>query len=105
MNDLPDHHKAALHLFVEGDHIAGTFVSWPEPDFELKEKLEYLKVTPEGLTFGFMNGMRPRGMLMHEGHLDGGVLSGLVKFGGVRVVYLGGEKPPRHHFVLRKVEK
>jgi putative esterase len=104
VNDLPNHHKAALHLFVEGDHVTGTFVSWPEPDFELKQKLEYLKVTPDGLTFGFMNGMRPRGMLMHEGHFDGEALSGVVRFGGVKVVMPGGEKPPTHHFVLRRME-
>ena len=102
MNDLPNHQKAALHLYVEGGRVAGTFVNWPEPDIELKMKLEYLKVTPDGLTFGFMNGMRPRGMLMHAGRLDGGVLSGLVTFGGVRVVYPAGEKPPQQHFVLRK---
>jgi hypothetical protein len=105
MNELPNHDKAVLHLFVEGDHVAGTFVNWPEPDIELKMKLEYLKVTPDGLTFGFMNGMRPRGMLMHVGHLDGGVLSGVVKFGGVRVVYPAGVKPPQEHFVLRKARE
>jgi hypothetical protein len=104
VNDLPNHRKAALHLVAEGGHITGTFVSWPEPDFELKEKLEYLKVTPGGLTFGFMNGMAPRGMLMHEGHLDGDVLSGVVRFGGVKPVWPAGEKPPTHHFVLRRVK-
>jgi hypothetical protein len=33
-----------------------------------------------------MNGMRPRGMLLFEGKLEGKTLKGKMRFGGVRFV-------------------
>ena len=45
---------------------------------------EYLKITPQGLTYGFMNGMRPRAMNLFEGTLTGDTLSGKKRFGGIK---------------------
>lgn len=96
-----DKNRVALRLKAEGGKVTGTWVSWPEPGVELPQALQYLKVTPEGLTFGYMNGMRPRGMLLHEGKRDGDVLRGEVRFGGINF------KPPfnhKHEFELRRIK-
>ena len=76
-------HRFALRLVADGDKVKGTMTSWPEPSVELVQPLEYLKVTPEGLSFGMMNGMRPRGVLVHEGKRDGDTLRGVIRFGGI----------------------
>jgi hypothetical protein len=97
-----DRDRAELHIAARDGRLEGTWVSYPEPDVRLEQKLEYLRVVPGGLTFGFMNGMRPRGMLLHEGLLKDGVLSGTIRFGGVNVVRPPGEEMPTFHFALRK---
>jgi len=40
-------------------------------------------VTPNGLSFGNMNGMRPRGVVLNEGTLRGDTLSGRQRWGGI----------------------
>ena len=68
------------------------------------QKLTYLKVVPNGLDFGFMNGMRPRGMLLHEGRFDGDVLKGTMRFGGVRLMRPPGMPGPSTvRFELKRV--
>jgi hypothetical protein len=44
---------------------------------------QYLRLTPEGFTWGCMNGMRPRGLVLFEGHLAGDTLTGKQRFGGI----------------------
>lgn len=95
-------HRVVLRLVAEGNRVTGTWISWPEENVELPMKLQYLTVTPEGLTFGYMNGMRPRGMLLHEGRCDGDVLSGEVRFGGINFTSPDGHQPPKLLFTLRK---
>ncbi len=94
--------KASLHLAVEGNKVAGSWISWPEPETKLETPLQYLQVTKSGLTFGFMNGMRPRGMLLHEARLVNGTLTGEMRFGGVSFVPPPGLEMPAFRFVLRK---
>jgi hypothetical protein len=102
INDSP-RNRAVLHMEIKDGRLAGTWTSWPEPDLPMEQKLEYLRVVPGGLVFGFMNGMRPRGMLLHEGRLKDGELSGTMRFGGVNVVRGPGEPPmPDFHFALRR---
>jgi len=98
-----DKHEIRLRLRDSAGVLAGEWVSYPEPGVEIVQKLTYLKVVPNGLDFGFMNGMRPRGMLLHEGKFDGDVLKGLMRFGGVRLVRPPGMPgPPTVRFELRK---
>jgi Putative esterase len=94
--------RFVLRLFVKDGKVAGEIVNWPAPNVELVRPLQYLKVTAQGLTFGDMNGMRPRGMLLHEGTRDGDVLSGTVRFGGIK--FTPPEGMPQHElrFELRK---
>ncbi|MBV8518101.1 MAG: hypothetical protein JO197_11935 [Acidobacteria bacterium] len=91
-----------LRLTVEDGHVRGAFLSWPEPQVKDEQPLQYLARTPDGLAFGFMNGMRPRGVLLHEAKRDGDTLTGTVRFGGINFVRPDGERPPTIHFVLRK---
>ncbi|PYQ28150.1 MAG: hypothetical protein DMF56_17070 [Acidobacteria bacterium] len=93
--------RIALRLKAEGGKVTGVLISWPEPDVELPMQLQYLKVTPDGLSFGFMNGMRPRGMLIHDAKRDGDVLRGEVRFGGINFTPPGNHK---HEFELRRVK-
>lgn len=97
--------RLVLRLYVKEGKVAGEMVGWPQPDVELVRPLQYLKVTPDGLTFGDMNGMRPHGMLLHEGKRRGDVLSGTVRFGGINFTPPDGAPLPEHRFELRKKTK
>jgi hypothetical protein len=79
-------HRLSLRLEVRAGVVVGEMVSWPEPSIELVRPLQYLRVTEAGLSFGDLNGMRPRGLLLHEGKRTGDRLAGEVRFGGIRLV-------------------
>lgn len=98
-----DKHEIRLRLRDSAGVLAGEWVSYPEPGVEIVQRLTYLKVVPNGLDFGFMNGMRPRGMLLHEGRFEGDVLKGIMRFGGVRIVRPPGMPgPPKVWFELKR---
>jgi hypothetical protein len=94
-----------LRLIEEGGRVRGELVSWPEEGVELVQALQYLEITPDGLSFGMMNGMRPRGVLLHEAQREGDTLIGKVRFGGINFVPPAGHVMPVHRFVLRKVQR
>ncbi|MEO8620196.1 MAG: alpha/beta fold hydrolase [bacterium] len=96
----PRHH---LRLRVVGGRVEGEVENEPAPGEKMIEKITYLKVTPVGLSFGYMNGMRPRGVLVHDGILKNGTLSGVMRFGGVDFKYPDGMTPPAIKFSFRKV--
>jgi hypothetical protein len=99
-----DKHEIRLSLRDSAGALVGEWISFPEPNYRMVQKLTYLKVVPNGLDFGFMNGMRPRGMLLHEGRFDGDVLKGTMRFGGVRLVRPPGMPgPPTVRFELKRV--
>jgi uncharacterized protein len=60
--------------------------------------LEYVRVLPDGLEFGRMNGMRPMGMLVYRGVRDGNALAGTQGFRGIVLPLPTGHQPPRVHF-------
>jgi hypothetical protein len=71
-----------LRLQVVDGAVQGETV-YHTPEGELVCPWQYLQVTPAGLTWGFMNGMRPHGMLLFEGRFDGTTLAGECRFGGI----------------------
>lgn len=75
--------RVELRLVADGEKVKGTWVSWPEQQVELAQPLEYLQLTKDGLAFGMMNGMRPRGVLVHDGKREGDAMRGIVRFGGI----------------------
>ena len=100
-----DKHVIALRLRDSAGVIVGEWLSYPEPAVELVQKLTYIKVVPNGFDFGFMNGMRPRGMLIHEGRFQGDMLKGTMRFGGVHLVRPRGMPgPPTVSFELQRVK-
>ena len=54
-------------------------------------------------TYGFMNGMRPRGMLMWTVRRKGGQFEGQMRWGGVSFLMPDGSEPKTPHVILRKV--
>ena len=86
--DEPRTGKVTLRIRVEGGRVVGEMVRRDATGGERVQRLEYLRITPGGLTYGFMNGMRPRGVNLFEGTLKGDTLSGKVRFGGINF------KPP-----------
>jgi len=62
----------------------------------LVRPLEYLAVTSDGLTYGFMNGMRPRVMILFPLRRNGNRLEGMMRWGGVDAEAPDGAPPPMH---------
>ena len=63
--------------------VQGETIHQPTPTTTLVQTWTYLQRTPHGITFGYLNGMRPRGVLLFEGKLRGDTLSGDMRFAGV----------------------
>jgi len=95
--------ESRLRLRDSAGVLTGEWVSFPEPGVEHVQKLTYLKVDGDRLTYGFMNGMRPRGMLLFEGRRTGDTLQGTMRFGGVRIIPPAGEPgPPPIYFEMKE---
>jgi len=101
MNNNPPQ-PIRLRIEVKDGKVGGSFSNWPEPDFELVMPLQYLKIVPGGLHFGYMNGMRPRGMLVHEMVLHDGTLEGEMHMRGVNFKPPPSMKRPTIVFRLKK---
>jgi hypothetical protein len=101
--DEPKVDRRRLRIRVVDGQVVGETIDHPTPDTELVQRWTYLRVTPRGLTFGYMNGMRPRGMLLFEGTLKGDTLSGEMRWGGVSFRMPDGSPPPPIHFLYRRV--
>ena len=89
---------------VDGRVIGETIRRTPEGE-ERVQTLQYLKVTPQGITWGNMNGMRPRGVNLFEGTLKGDTLAGSVRFGGIDFRRPDGSPPELLHFSFKRVQK
>jgi hypothetical protein len=99
----PGHPRSTIRISIVDGRVVGETIGEPEPGVQDIQKWTYMKLTPAGLTFGYMNGMRPRGMLLHEGTLKDGTLSGVMRFGGVAFRMPDGTAPPPIYFSYRKV--
>ena len=94
----PNPGRVTLRIRVEDDQVIAELVRRLPSGEESVGKVEYLKITPVGLTYGFMNGMRPRGMNLFEGKLNGDTLAGTKRFGGIRFE----EKGPALQFSFKR---
>ena len=97
----PNPGRVTLRIRVESDQVIGEIIRRLDSGEERVGRVEYLKVTRVGLTYGFMNGMRPRAMNLFEGTLKGDTLSGTKRFGGIRFE----EKGPPLQFSFKRVRK
>lgn len=85
-----------LSLRQEGDQVQGEF------GFEQGNEhvVEYLARSGNEYHLGYLNRMRPRGMLMYEGRVVEGVFSGEVVLRGVVFRFPDGREIPRTVFRL-----
>ncbi len=99
----PRRGNQTLRIRVEDGRVIGEILN-PTAPAELRvRRVQSLRITAAGLTYGFMNGMRPRGMLLFEGTLDGDTLSGKMRFGGVNLEGQVGAPPLQ--FSFKRVRK
>jgi hypothetical protein len=93
----------SLNLSTEAGRMKGV-VTWRfAPGEELKQEIQYLTVQPDGFTYGFMNGMRPRGMLLYVMKGSGNQLDGMMRWGGVKRPSFEGEEAPQEFVTLKRV--
>ncbi len=76
-------HDAKITLAFKDGQASGVLVEHEEGMGDHTTPITYLRVIPNGLEFGFMNGMFPRGVLAHVGHLKNGKLIGEMEFKGI----------------------
>lgn len=95
--------KASLRVLVVDGRVVGETVLRGAPGGPLVLAWQHMRVTPNGLTFGYMNGMRPHGVLLFEGTLSGDKLAGTQRFGGIDFRGPDGKGPPELHFEFARV--
>ena len=95
--------EAILVIAVKDGQGAGTFTSLINGEAIDVQPLTYLRVTAQGLDFGFLNGMFPPGIISHEAVLKDGTLEGRSVFKGIYFKYPPGVTPPKQVFSLKKV--
>ncbi len=88
-SDEPRHDRVVLSIRVDSGHVVAEIRNPSAPPELRVRRADYLKVTPAGLTFGVLNGMRPRGVVLWEGRLAGDTLSGKQRWGGVASPHAG----------------
>ena len=99
----PRHGDQLLRIKVVDGRVVGESVTRMPGGKELVQAWTYMRVTANGLTWGYMNGMRPRAMLLHEGTRTGETLAGTLRFGGVNFRMDDGTKPPTISFAFKRV--
>jgi hypothetical protein len=102
-SEQPRTGELTLRIRVEGGRVIGETIHATAPlEFRVM-RWQYLKITSQGMTWGFMNGMRPRGVLLFEGKLEGDTLGGKSRFGGIDFRLPDGSPPPSHSFSFKRV--
>ncbi|MEP6507220.1 MAG: alpha/beta hydrolase-fold protein [Gemmatimonadales bacterium] len=100
-----DKNDVVLRLRDSAGVVVGEMTNLPEPGEMPPMRIQYLKVVGGGVEWGYMNGMRPRGMLIYKAALKNGIMTGAMDFGGIRFVPPAGMPgPPTVRFELRKVK-
>ncbi len=97
-DNRPAKPRKTLRISVENGRVIAEILDPGAPEEMRARRVEYLRVTDKGLTYGFMNGMRPRGVAMFEGTLTGDTLSGKMRFGGVAFDEPAGAPPLQFSF-------
>ncbi len=100
--DEPRTGRELLRLEVLDGKLSGKTVNHLSSGEDLVMPWTYLQLTPKGMTWGYMNGMRPRGMLLFESTLDHDTLTGTMRFGGIAFTHADGSKPPTLYFSFRR---
>jgi len=99
--DEPRIGRQTLRIRVENGRVVGETLYRDAPPGYRVRRWEYLRLTATGMTFGFMNGMRPRGVILFEGVRKGDALTGTVRFGGINFVR-PPDMPMHHEFAYTR---
>ena len=94
-----------LRIRVEDGRVIGETLNPSAPSEFRVRRWQYLKITPNGITWGFLNGMRPRGVILFEGTVNGDTLAGKSRFGGIDFRLPDGSPPPSNSFLFKRVSK
>ncbi len=105
MNAEEPRRAQILRIKVVDGRVVGETVHPAAPPEYRVQRWEYLRLTPTGMTWGFMNGMRPRGVILFEGKLEGDTLAGKSHFGGIDFRMPDGSPPPSPAFSFKRVRK
>lgn len=96
--------KQILRIRVENGRVVGeTVYPGAPPGYEV-QRWEYLRITNDGISWGYMNGMRPRGVILYEAKRTGDTITGAMRFGGINFVRPDGRTGPLERATFRKVK-
>ncbi|HEY7544052.1 MAG TPA: hypothetical protein VID27_04175, partial [Blastocatellia bacterium] len=104
-SEQPRTANTTLRIKVVDGHVVGETVYRMGDGEELVMRWQYIRITPQGMTWGFMNGMRPRGVILFEGKLEGDTLTGRSRFGGINFRRPDGSPPPSPSFSFKRTRK
>ncbi|HVT37602.1 MAG TPA: alpha/beta hydrolase-fold protein [Gemmatimonadaceae bacterium] len=96
--------RQVLRIRVVDGRVVGETINHLPSGEDLVHRWDYMRITPAGMTFGVMNGMRPRGVVLFEGTLTGDTLAGASRFGGIEFTSADGT-PPALHFSFKRASK
>ncbi len=96
--------KITLRIRVVDGRVMGETIHH-DPAGDWVQQWKYLRITPAGMTWGLMNGMRPYGLVLFEGLLAGDTLAGSTRFGGLTFGASGGSPPALHFSFKRQTKK
>jgi pimeloyl-ACP methyl ester carboxylesterase len=103
--DEPRSDTVSLRIEVVDGKVSGETVHRTASGEAWVQKWEYMRITSTGLTYGFMNQIRPRAVVLFEATLVGDTLSGASRFGGMDFRLPDGSTPPGVHFSFTRVRK
>jgi hypothetical protein len=82
--DQPRNNNVTLRIRIENGRVVGeTKHANAPPEMAGWIPVDYLRVTAQGPTWGRLNGMRPRGVMLWEGTVNGDTLAGKGRWGGI----------------------
>ncbi|MDX2058370.1 MAG: alpha/beta hydrolase-fold protein [Gemmatimonadales bacterium] len=98
--ERPSGNATRLEIRVENGRIVGETVRQGPDGRPVVRRWEYLRITPTGMTWGFLNGMEPRGVALFEGTLNGDALTGSMRLAGLPP---GTDAGPQLQFAFTRV--
>ena len=101
--DEPHNDMVTLKIRTVDGKVTGETVHHMASGDEWTQKWEYMQITATGMTYGVMNQIRPRAVVLFEGKLVGDTLSGASRFGGMDFKLPNGAAPPGVHFAFTRV--
>ena len=93
-----------LTFEMKDGKVTGSLTTYTGEE-SLRMPLEFIRQSPTGLEFGFMNGMHPRGVISYSAKLERGKLVGSVAFKGIYFVWPKEFKYIKEEFSFQKVSK